>query len=166
MKIKYVEGDLFKFVPEKCNPNKTACICHVVNDLGRWGSGFVLPLADHFPKAEKEYLKWARGEQVEWNTPFKLGAVQHVDVSENVIVYNMVGQHGVGHPRPLRYNALSSCMDKVARLIENDDRLIEIHAPLFGSDLAGGDWNFIEQLIIDCWLRNNIPVTIYRLPRK
>jgi hypothetical protein len=41
----------------------------------------------------------------------------------------------------------------------------QIICPMFGSGLAGGDWNFVEKLIEDCWLRRDIPVTVCYLPQ-
>jgi hypothetical protein len=36
---------------------------------------------------------------------------------------------------------------------------VQIHAPKFGSGLAGGNWAFIQELIKDIW--NNYSVFIY-----
>jgi hypothetical protein len=55
-------------------------------------------------------------------------------------------------------------MMSVASYIKNNfdkENTVQIHAPKFGSGLAGGNWNFIEELIKDIWL--NIPVMIYSL---
>jgi hypothetical protein len=35
-----------------------------------------------------------------------------------------------------------------------------IICPKFGSGLAGGKWDFIEELIIDCWCKQSIDVTV------
>jgi hypothetical protein len=47
----------------------------------------------------------------------------------------------------------------IADLLKNNDSKIEIHAPKFGSGLAGGDWNFIKELVCDIW--SNCPIFIY-----
>jgi hypothetical protein len=151
MKIEYIEGDLFAGVKEEKDP---VFICHVCNCLGGWGAGFVIPLAKHFPLAREEYLKsHAANELV-------LGQTQFVEVREQpaIVVCNMIAQT-LGGERPLYYNHLACCMDAVAADVPR-----KIVAPLFGSGLAGGDWNIIEQLIIDCWIKQEIPVTIYYLP--
>lgn len=168
--IEYREGDLFSFVPSQCKPAQVVYLCHCCNDCGAWGAGFVIPLSRSFPLARQEYIQWHRGLLVDNTMPFELGAVQfvHLDSKPKIRICNMIGQHGVGGGRPLRYNALAKCMDHVATVIEacrtQGDHLPVIHAPFFGSDLAGGNWNFIEQLIDDCWLKKNIPVTIHYLP--
>jgi hypothetical protein len=56
------------------------------------------------------------------------------------------------------------CMLDVKQFIQNKtkedtEQIIEIHCPKFGSGLAGGQWSFIHQLIIDIW--KNIPVYVY-----
>jgi hypothetical protein len=38
---------------------------------------------------------------------------------------------------------------------------VQIHAPKFGCGLAGGNWNFIQDLITDIW--KNIQVFVYQL---
>ena len=43
LKIQYREGDLFDFVPSQSS-HETAYICHVANNVGAWGAGFVLPV--------------------------------------------------------------------------------------------------------------------------
>jgi hypothetical protein len=177
--IEYRRGDLFKTVPDGLMDDHVAFVCHICNDIGAWGAGFVLALNEHYPQAKEAYLKWYRGDETNPAVPLELGITQFVDVAPNVVVCNMIAQQGIGHDRPLRYNALVSCMDHVARVMEASklcrdgksmvfdtqkvDHQPEIHAPFFGSGLAGGDWKFIEQLIIDCWSRKNIRVIIYDL---
>lgn len=159
--INYVEGDLFEQIEGKPG---TIIIAHVCNDLGVFGAGFVVPLGRHFPEARDEYLKWSKSKNSV--QPFMLGETQVVFTGkgsfEKRFICNMVAQRGVGGVRPLRYNALIKCMETVATLAVDHD--IPIHAPMFGSKLAGGDWNLIEKLIEDCWLQRNITVTINYLP--
>jgi hypothetical protein len=73
----------------------------------------------------------------------------------------MIAQKGIGGDRPLRYNALATCMDQVGKhALQNNQ---EIFAPLFGCGLAKGNPNFIQDLIQDCWLNLGIKVTIFYL---
>jgi len=97
---------------------------------------------------------------------FELGETQFVNTDNRIFVANMIAQT-LGGVRPLFYNHLARCMDSVAKFVidcnnvgEHKSRII---APLFGSALSGGDWNFVEKLIEDCWLRKDISVTIYYL---
>jgi len=163
--IKYIVGDLFEAISGN---DKRIVIPHIVNSVGGWGSGFVLPLAKHFPMSEQEYRKWYKDGEIESYgdiVPFQLGKVQFVYGGRCITIANMVGQEGTGlgidgRP-PIRYSALAECMQEVA---ENARvRRAEIHAPKFGSGLSGGDWSFIEELIKECWCDCDIPVTIYSL---
>lgn len=168
--IKYVEGNLFENIKGLSN----ITIPHVCNDVGLWGSGFVIPLGRYFPKAQQEYLAWYKDEKIGASTlrgvgfapaRFALGETLMVKVDEknNIWVANMIAQHNVGGGRPLRYNALVKCMETVVSLPAPPEE-ISIHAPLFGSQLAGGKWEFIAELIQDIWVDRGFNVTIHYLP--
>lgn len=165
--IEYVEGDLFGPIAENKDPNPII-IPHIVNSLGAWGKGFVVPLGRAYPTSRQNYMSWFNGtlQKVNATGRFGLGQTQFVNIDDKVFVANMVAQ-SLGGPRPLFYNHLSRCMDAVTAFVKerNDARehAARIICPAFGSGLAGGDWSFIEQLIQDCWLQNNIPVTVYYL---
>jgi hypothetical protein len=71
----------------------------------------------------------------------------------------MISQNGLpdkNHRRCLNYAALVRSMGLVSTFIKNyrsqsDGLKIEVHAPKFGSGIAGGNWNFISDLIEDLW---------------
>jgi O-acetyl-ADP-ribose deacetylase (regulator of RNase III) len=155
MRINYVEGDLFAAIK---GVQGGVIIPHVCNNIGAWGAGFVIPLGRNFPSARDEYLKWAKSD----DGTFRLGEIQTVQI-DSVCVVNMVAQNGVGPPRPLKYPALGKCVMSVRDYIKSHF-IGSIHAPMFGAGLAGGDWNFIEQMIYDGWVSFGIPVTVYYLP--
>jgi hypothetical protein len=67
-------------------------ICHVCNDLGGWGKGFVLALSRRWEEPEQQYQAWHRNRN---NNDFGLGAVQFVQVTPYVWVANMVAQRGI-----------------------------------------------------------------------
>ena len=163
-KIRYIEGDMFGVVKGDIHPSPII-IAHCCNDRGAWGAGFVLPLGKNFPIARESYFNWFNGLTGE-TEKFGLGQTQFVNVDDKIFVANMVAQT-LGGSRPLYYNHLSRCLDAVANFaIERNDareyktRLV---CPMFGSNLAGGDWNIIEKLIEDAWLKRDLPVDIYYL---
>lgn len=162
MSIKYVEGDLFQHVPD--DSLQTIVLTHVCNDKGAMGSGFVIPLAKHYPRAKESYLEWAHSNEPEM--PFQQGEVQFVEVRKDplplIFVANMVAQT-LGGPHPLSYDSLEKCMEKVANFAERFQA--RIVAPLFGSGLAGGSWPKIEHMICQQWIPRGIPVTVYYLPQ-
>jgi len=153
----YVEGDLFASLDP--HDPKLVIIPHVVNDEKVWGAGFVLPLAEQFPVAKTLYLA---------NHDLALGQTQFVPSDDgNVVVANMVAQH-FGHNPPLIYDSLEACLKAVATTAKQyiqAGRDVEIRCPLFGSGIAGGDWNKIEELIARHWLENDLPVTVFYLRR-
>jgi hypothetical protein len=191
--IKYIQGDLFELLPYEEETYKT--IPHVCNNLGLWGSGFVLAVSKKWPmeleerSPEWQYREWGKHAKEDSGIPstnsFMLGNVQWVNTTplENgmpspstVSVVNMIAQHETvrTNPKPIRYESLVSCMGKIrdhcvhrAKLEGKwHDSPAEIHCPKFGSDLAGGTWEFIEELIEEIWIGNNIPVTVYELGNK
>lgn len=165
MKINYVKGDLFA----NTKGTKNIIVPHVCNDVGGWGSGFVVAVSKYDPEAEIAYRSWHKSlmSLTYISGKFALGETQIVSCRNGVEIANMVAQHKTishGESKPIRYWALAKCMKTVAEQINlNKTAAKEIWAPKFGSGLAGGDWKFIETLIQEIWVNENIPVTIFEL---
>ena len=141
--LRYVEGDLFEPLLA-LGTHQTVLVPHVCNNRGKWGKGFVVPLGRTFPAAQDAYLNWHAGKPPPEATyfggrTFQLGATQALEVktAPRIIVLNMIAQE-MGGPRPLRYNALATCMDHVAEAYRGMPTGPEIRCPMFGSALAGG----------------------------
>jgi hypothetical protein len=142
--INYKKGNLFDNIPKQ---NRTIVIPHICNNIGAWGSGFVLPLAEAYPISKQAYL--ARHNTI----GLTLGEIQCPLVDEGIYVVNMVAQEGISsrstgdrsrvNSKPIRYGALCKCLETINRLFKDSD----IYAPKFGSGLARGNWEFIEELI-------------------
>lgn len=159
--IKYIKGDATKPVGKGLK-----LIIHCCNDLvpGAWGSGFVVALSNRWTKPEVEYRRWSIGKCK--NCPaYGLGQVIFVPVEDEIAVANMIGQHGTirqgGNVPPIRYEAINSCLQKVADYAVKNKA--SIHAPRFGAGLAGGEWAEIEKLIVKNLSEKDIEVTIYDL---
>lgn len=123
-------------------------IAHVCNDLGRWGKGFEKALSSRFPQAERAYRAWV-DKGVWQDEPFGLGGAQVIEIPKtNVVVVNMLAQHGVktrdGVP-PIRYGALETALHKLQIVARKHDA--SVHMPRIGVGPAGGDWVVVEQLI-------------------
>ena len=165
-----VIGDVTK--PQRSIPSEIVVIPHCCNDLGLMGGGVALALSKKWSKVYEVYTR-----------NYELGNVTFAECEKDttmdcsgpaIIVANMVGQHGVRgarNPKPIKYAALIKCMERVAeeviRIKEcsgRDD--VVIHAPKFGSDLACGRWEFIEELIEEIWEDHGIEVVIYEFPEK
>jgi O-acetyl-ADP-ribose deacetylase (regulator of RNase III) len=152
--ITYLEGDAT--VPQ-AKGNKI--IAHVCNDAGGWGRGFVLAISRRWPEPESEYRRWHRERA---HNDFGLGAVQLVKVKGDTWVANMIGQHGVrgrSNPRPIRYEALETCLRRVAEeAVELD---ASIHMPRIGCGLAGGTWSEVEPIVTSSLVEAGIEVFVY-----
>lgn len=143
----------------------TVIVPHVCNNLGKFGAGFAAAVRNNYPIVASNFELLGNN--------IKLGYVQYVSVSKDsiydheIIFANMVAQKGLigkSNYRPLNYEALVRCMIDVRNFIQNSSKdKIEIHCPKFGSGLAGGNWNFIKELISDIW--NNQSVFVYAPPQ-
>src|SRR6187402_2959756 len=113
----------------------TKIICHVCNDIGGWGKGFVVALSKRWAEPEAQYRAWH--EQGE-GAGFRLGAIQLVEVEPALMVANLVAQRGtrptVGVP-PIRYDALRECLTVLAG--QAAPHAASVHMPRIGCGLAG-----------------------------
>lgn len=166
--INYSKNDIFETAKHIVNAKDFGCniiIPHVCNNINAFGAGFAAAINNRYPIVKDNYHMLGKSQ--------KLGNVQYVSVykektyGHELIIANMIAQNGIKNftnKRPLNYLALCYCMNNIASYIkQNTDKdtnaKYEIHCPKFGSGLAGGNWEFIKDLISDTW--NNINVTVY-----
>lgn len=144
---------------------------HVCNNVNAFGAGFAQAVAVRYSIVKDNFH--LLGNQS------KLGQVQYVETITNSInktgLYfaNMIAQNGLVNPkniRPLNYEALVRSMidvrNFVTKLSEQTLSKTEVHCPKFGSALAGGNWDFISDLIEDIWISHKMIVHVYNPPRK
>lgn len=134
MAIHYLNGDATRPRGEG-----TKIICHICNNVGAWGAGFVLALSRRWEEPEETYREMDKA----------LGNVSIVEVEDDILVANMVAQHGIypdenGTP-PIRYGALRKCLTAVNDLAVQVNA--SLHMPRIGSGLAGGRWEDIAKII-------------------
>lgn len=165
-KYVYIKGDLFKSIDGKT----PILVPHVCNDIGGWGSGFVVAISKFDNTAEDSYRKWFNREpSISMVTSLRtaLGETQVVWCKDKVEIANMCAQHRtitMGESKPIRYWALAKCMKWIADNMAADKIAAkEIWCPKFGAGLARGDWDFIETLIKEIWVDQGIPVTVFEL---
>lgn len=190
MKIEYIVGDATAPVTPMNADN--LIIAHCCNDVGAWGSGFVVPLGNKYPNVKYLYGRWAKSgffhndEGKNYTTvphnyqgieyPFKLGQVQLVKTEINTVyVANMIGQRDCGYQTfqlgrrkielpAIRYDSIYECLCRLGMMCKA--LKAEVHCPMFGAGLAGGDWAVIEGMLNKLLITNNIPVFVYELPKK
>lgn len=152
--ITYIKGDA------TCPQAKgVKIICHICNDLGAWGKGFVMAISRRWKEPEAQYRAW-HGQGKEGS--FRMGAVQFVQVEDYIWVANMIGQRGIKHGSsgpPIRYEAVAECLQEVA--VKAKELRASVHMPRIGCGLAGGEWSRIEPLIQEALCRDGIAVTVY-----
>ena len=151
-------------------------ICHVVNNVGAWGAGFVMALSAKWSLPEEQYRWWANNPNAAniVYKPFELGQVQYVEVDKYFIagsnaklysiwVANLIGQNGVRsfkNPRPVDYDAIAKGLADVS----NNAMAVgaSVHMPRIGCGLAGGEWSKVE-FIIERYMDPDLRVTVYDL---
>jgi len=153
-------GDIFADARNAVNnqlSRRTIIIPHVCNNLNSYGAGFAEAVAQEFPLAKENYHMLVLKQN--------LGYSQFVNVYEkyknSIIIANMICQNGFRsktNNRPLNYGHLVICMCKVRQFaidlqknVKDEQHTVEIYCPKFGGGLAGGKWEFIENLIQDLW---------------
>lgn len=166
--IVYSKKNIFEISLNQTKVKELGCnviIPHVCNNINAFGAGFAKDINHFYPIVKDNYHLLGKKQQ--------LGHVQYITVHKDnsygheLIIANMIAQNGLKSPknrRPLNYYALAYCMSNVSAFIKNriatdNTAKYEIHCPKFGSGLAGGNWNFIVNLIEDIW--NNYTVVVY-----
>jgi O-acetyl-ADP-ribose deacetylase (regulator of RNase III) len=158
-----MKGDITYVIGDATEPQGEGhrIICHVCNDIGGWGRGFVVALSKKWRETEARYRAWhAEGEA----GGFALGAIQVVEVEPQLSVANMIAQHGTrpmkGVP-PIRYEALRECL---LRLAEHASAAgASVHMPRIGCGLAGGTWSEVEAIVRTTLCEAGISVVVYDL---
>lgn len=169
--------DIFDVIVSRvkaANNGATVFVPHVCNNIDVFSAGFAGQVAEKFPSVQQDY--YLLGKSFLRNN---LGHCQIVKVYEDpkykhkLYFANMIAQNGLKsakNTRPLNYLALVKSMAHLSQYIKqktgftSKSEKIEIHAPKFGSGLAGGNWNFIDELIHDIW--GEYLVYVYGNPKR
>ena len=147
--IRYINGDATR--PQGNGPK---LLIHIVNSSGGWGRGFVLAVSARWKEPERRYREWHKSKE-----DFVLGEVQFVKVEEDIDVVNMLAQCGYATPtKPaIRYDALESCLEKVAKGARQLGATI--HMPRIGCGLARGTWSEVGKIVEEAL--HDIDVCVY-----
>lgn len=161
-------ANLFSIIRDRIAAGPNGChviVPHVCNNVNAFGAGFASEVAAIYPEVKLNFHML--GSQA------KLGHSQFITVKTDkqyrysITFANMIAQNKLlnnSNKRPLNYAALVYCMNQVKNQaknikIDSENCRVEIHCPKFGSGLAGGNWNFISELIKDIWY--DIPTFVY-----
>lgn len=168
--LQYIKGDATAPVG-----NDPKIIPHCCNDVGRWGSGFVLAVSKRWPQAKELYMAWYRAnpsilsnnlnDACEVTGRMALGESQIIRVEPDIWVVNIIGQHGIGMGSggrpPVRYDALKKGFQATCRWA--GIHKASVHMPRVGAGLAGGHWGNIENMIKTEMVNRGVEVTVYDL---
>jgi hypothetical protein len=165
--------DIFDTIKKRTTAAELGCtviVPHVCNNIDLFGAGFAAQVAEKYPEVKLNYHMLGKNFL---KTNF--GHSQIIKVYEQpkyrhaIYFVNMIAQNGIKthkNPRPLNYVALVKSMSQISSFIQNklgdtgQKENVEIHAPKFGSGLAGGNWGFIQNLIEDIWGQYNVVIYI------
>jgi len=164
-----IEGDATK--PQLDSPNEIAVIPHCCNSIGVWGGGFTGALNRSFG-----FGPYTEYKKMEKESPYglqnRLGEICHCKVNDNIYVVNMIAQKGIigkSNPKPIKYWALLKAMQLTLEFIGGEislqNRPYKIHTCRFGSELAGGNFEFIKELINEVWVDRGVSVIIYNFQK-
>ena len=165
-KLVHVRGNVLE--PQRLQKDELVIIPHCCNNggqsgIGVMGAGVALALRQKWPTVYDIY-KIMESERTSGLTN-RLGEVSWAKIPEdNLIVVNMIGQDGVRSTenlKPVKYCALMKCMEVIKKYILYSKNNCVIHTCKFGSDLAGGNWDFILELIKELWIDYGIDVVVY-----
>jgi len=134
-------------------------LAHVCGDNGVWDRGITGAVSARWPDTEDLYLRWYQDRH---KTDFGLGAVQFVEVRDDLIIANMVARHGnqrVDGMPPIRYDAVGDCLKQVAGRASDSGATVLM--PRIGVGFSGGKWEKIEAVIIRELCVKDIDVRVY-----
>ncbi len=157
--------------PQRTDENEIILIPHIANNIGKMGAGVALAIKNKWPKAYNIYIEELK---IFDNYRNSLGSINYIEVEKNIYVFNMIAQNGIKNKddlKPIKYCALIKCMKDTLTVIgmlksnelmfDNKSSKYVIHCPKFGNLRAGGNFEFILELINEIWIENGIDVVIY-----
>lgn len=150
MKIHYHVGSALEPV------EKPAIIAHICNDIGGWGSGFVIAINNKWTAPMAAYIS---------KSHFTLGQVDIIPVEDGICVANIIGQHGLIGPKntsPVRYDAITTGLRFIANICRHSHT--SLHIPRIGCARGGGTWDRIVQCLRESC--QGIDVHVYDLPQE
>lgn len=126
-------------------------IVHGCNAQGAMGSGVALVVKTKWPDVYTDY------KQMHKDYGLETGDVVYTVAEDNLYIANAITQEYYRGCRkaPLLdvyvdYKAIADCFrDIVDFLDEKPDLTRNIHMPMIGAGLAGGNWNTIEEIILE-----------------
>lgn len=153
MEIINIDGNLLD--------TKAELILHQVNCTGAMNSGVAKAIRDKWPVVYFKYKKCIDNNTIGQN----LGLVLPVMVTETQRVMNLFAQENYGYDgrRYTSYDALDTCLHKVAQYCEKHG-IKSIALPWHMScDRGGANWNIVMEMIKEHFEKLDVNIEIWRL---
>lgn len=134
--------------------NERRLIAHVCNDYGVWKTNFTKILPQEYNKAKTVYKRSYD------NKTIKLGNVDYIMISSNIMIANMTAIELNGHTAntsTINYSALKRCLIDVSFnscLFSGN-----VHMPIINT----GNWNKISNIINSTLTNVGIKVCVYNI---
>ena len=93
----------------------------------------------------------------------RLGYSHFSWIDDDFSVFSMVAQRGYGPsqlPR-IRYQHLRTCLTALRHFALGNDA--SVHIPRIGCGEAGGNWEVVQDLVLECLSDHGVAVTVYDL---
>ena len=152
MIIKYINADI--------TTSELKHIAHGVNCQNTMGSGVAKALFTKWPLVKQQYHSYMNNLNAQGRKPGDyLGTrMDPIEVEPNKFVHNLFTQlhYGYDGSRFVNYNAVVTAL-KFA-MPQTDGK---IAIPKIGCGLAGGDWQFMEHLLMDAFWNQDIEIWVY-----
>lgn len=153
MAITIVPGDLLVALRN----GEVNVIGHCANMQNRFKSGIAKDIREQFPGAYRADTEWFRTHDVH-RRPYSIGSTG----LEDGTIFNLYGQVSDERtPRDLHYGLLAKALNQMASLCIASD--IVGFPYLIGCNLAGGDWEVVQELIEGAF--SHCEVRIYKLDK-
>lgn len=130
---------------------KHGIIVQQVNCQGVMGGGVALAIRKRYPQVWDEYNQFVAEHKAWQSRSPLLGKLLPIKVTPDLIIANIFGQEFFGNDgkRYTSYDALDNGFAKVWALANESGQ--DVHYPLIGAGLGGGQWPIISS-IINCQL--------------
>lgn len=149
-----------KYIKADITTTELKYIAQGVNCQNVMGAGVAKAIYEKYPDVKKQYHEFY---YIAYSKQSLLGKSNAVRTDKKVI-FNCFTQFDFGNAyknkkRYVNYSAIVKCFEYLMYYIEEDEILA---IPKIGCGLAGGDWDFVEQLINDT-VGNILEIWVYEV---
>lgn len=128
---------------------KTGIIVHGCNAQGVMGSGIAKQVKEKWPECFITYRDQLRHAKEAGTNPLGLVFAWPTPDPNGPMIANAITQDGFGKDgkRYVSYSAIQAAFKTIAMAASATPHGIDVHYPLIGAGLGGGDWSIISDII-------------------